>query len=192
MTKYILHGGYPNTKNDLNAGFYREISQYVPENGNILLVYFARDDEDYERLFKQDSEKIIKQARGKKLNIKIATKENFFKELDWANSIYMRGGDYTQKLINTLKEYPDFENKIKDKVVAGSSSGAYAVSTYYYSNSSGAIKEGLDLIPLRVICHYKSKIHENIGEDPVELMKDYPKDLELAVLKDFEWKTYEF
>jgi peptidase E len=191
MTKYILHGGYTSTENDLNAGFYREISKHVPENGNILLVYFSRDDENYDEVFKQDSEKIVAQAEGKKLNLKMASKENFENELDWTDSIYMRGGD-TQKLIDTLKKYPEFGNKIRNKIVSGSSAGAYAVSTYYYSNSNGQIQKGLGIVPLRVICHYKSEIHENVGGDPVELMEDYPEDLELVVLKDFEWKIYEF
>ena len=170
-TRFVLHGGYTSTENELNAGFYKEMSRYVGDGGNILLVYFSRDDEDYNKVFKQDSEKINQQAEGKKLNIKMATKYRFLEEIDWADVVYMRGGD-TQKLIDTLTKYPELENRIKGKVVVGSSAGAYAISTYYYSNSSGKIQKGLGFTPLRVVCHYESDIHENIGEDPVKLMEE--------------------
>lgn len=187
-TTFVLHGGYTSAKNELNAGFYKEMSRYVPGGGNILLIYFSRDDEDYDRVFEQDRSRIVEQAGGKKLTIVRATKGNFVEEVEAADALYMRGGD-TDKLLNVLKKHPDFGEAIKGKVIAGSSAGAYVLAKYYHSVSKGGVHEGLGLLPVRVVCHYESAGFEKV-DDPLALMGKYPKDLELVVLKDHEWKTF--
>lgn len=187
-TKFILHGGFTSAKNDLNAGFYKEMSRYVSDGANILLIYFSRDDEDYDRVFEQDSSRIVEQAGGKKLAIMRASKDNFMEEVEKADVLYMRGGK-TEKLLNVLKQHPDFGQAIVGKVVAGSSAGAYILAKYYHSVSRGGVHEGLGLLPVRVVCHYKSSRFEKI-DDPIVLMERYPSDLELVVLKDYEWKVF--
>lgn len=145
-------------------------------------------------MFEQDKSRIIENADNKKLNIVTATEDDFMNQIEKADSIYIRGGE-TDKLINTLKQYPDFKEVIKNKIISGSSAGAYVLSTYYASASKGGIHKGLGILPLRVICHYQSEIHKidesKKHEDPVALIEEYPKDLELIVLKDYEWKSFE-
>lgn len=186
MTKYILHGGFTRSDNELNRTFYAEMVRDVPEGGNVLLIYFASDDADVPQKSKEDSESLIKQAEGKNITITIASKENLIEEIKAAHSIYLRGGD-TDKLLEILKQYPNLSSLFEGKTVAGSSAGAYVLSTLYYSNLVGTIEEGLGVLPIRTVCHYNSERFPNLG-DAVELMKGKQEDLELVVLKDCEWQ----
>lgn len=187
MTKFVLHGGYTSTKNKLNAGFYKEISKYLRDGSSILLIYFSRKEDEADKLFEQDKSRILEQSEDKELKVLLATRDNFMEQLRNADAIYMRGGN-TDKLLSALKQYPDFEKTIEGKIVAGSSAGAYVLAKYYHSASKGGIHEGLGLLPIRVVCHYNSDGFEK-KDDPIALMKKYPDDLELVVLKDYEWRT---
>ncbi|MBI5732882.1 Type 1 glutamine amidotransferase-like domain-containing protein [Candidatus Jorgensenbacteria bacterium] len=188
MIRFILHGGYTIEKNEQNDAFYKELSKYVPDGGNILLVYFSRKDEEVNKFFEDDKNRILEQAKGKKLVLTPASEENFMEQVRHAHAVYFKGGS-TEKLFAVLKRYPDFTKSIAGKVIAGDSAGAYVLAKYYYSVSSGKIGEGLGLLPVRVICHYESPRFK-WKNDPVLLMKQYPDNLELIVFKDFEWRTF--
>lgn len=191
MTTFVLHGGFTSAKNDLNAGFYGEFSRYVPDGATILLIYFAREDSEVEarELFKEDREKILEQTKGKRFDFLLASQDEFLEQVKRADVIYMRGGD-TDKLLAALKQYPDLARAIQGKVVVGSSAGAYAISTYYYSGSKGGVYEGLGLLPIRVTCHYESKLMEREADrEGIATLEKYPHNLELVALRDYEWKT---
>lgn len=187
-TKFILHGGFTGTENELNRGFYEELSKDVSNGGTILLIYFSRKDAEVHICFEQDKKKILEQAGDKKLNMELANQKDFLNQVRSADAVYMRGGD-TDKLLARLKNFPDFDKAIKGKVVSGSSAGAQVLAKYYYSSSKGGVHEGLGILPVKVVCHYQSKEFEDRG-DPIEQLKEYPEDLELVVLKDCEWKTF--
>lgn len=182
MTKYILHCGYPNTDNELNRGFFNEISKGLPEEGSVLVIYFSRQDNEYEKLLEQDKQNILNNANGKKLEIILASKDDFINQIKESNAIYIRGGD-TEQLLATLKVYPDFIEAIKNKVVAGSSAGAYVLAKYYYTHSKDMVREGLNILPIRLICHY------NNSKELIDGFNQYSKEFELIILKDYEYKV---
>lgn len=185
MTKFILHGGFSRTLNEQNRKFREEVVKDVPENGQLLIVYFSRPDDEYPKLASQDVPAFKEAAGGKKINIVIAGKDNFIEELKSSQAIFMRGGR-TELLADELKKHPELKDLIKGKTIAGSSAGAYVLSRYYHSASRGGIHEGLGILPLRMICHYQSDTFK-FNDDPVSLMEKYPKDLPLIILKDFEY-----
>jgi len=158
------------------------------ENGTILLCYFASGEEDIATRYEGHKNQILEQAGGKKLNFLRATEENFIAQIKNADVLYMNGGT-NHRLRETLEKYPDFLEVIKGKTVVGSSAGANVLSTYYFSNSRDGIFEGLGVLPIRLVCHYGSDKFP-IKNDPLGLMKKYPENLELVVLKDFEWKVF--
>lgn len=189
-TKFILHGGYTRYDNELNQSFLNEVVKDVPENGKVLIVLFATDDGKVEEYFANFKEKFSEHTQGRKLDYVKATKKGFLEQVKSADAIYIQGGD-TDKLIRTLKEYPEFAGNIKDKTVAGSSAGAYVLSAYYYTNSQNKVLEGLGILPIRTVCHYQSKIHPAPeGIDPVSDLNKFGNNLELVLLKDFEWKLF--
>jgi peptidase E len=188
MTKYILHGGYTKLENDSNRAFFREIVKDLLDTATILLVYFAREDVEIPKLFERDKKSFL--GTGKKdLNFLVASSEDFIQQIQNADAVYLSGGE-TEKLLNTLKQFPAFAKAVTGKVVAGSSAGAYALARYYYSNSRNTVSEGLGILPVKVVCHFKSKIHDVPATDPVELMEKYSENLELVVLADCESRLF--
>ncbi|MEX0918144.1 MAG: Type 1 glutamine amidotransferase-like domain-containing protein [Candidatus Paceibacterota bacterium] len=189
-TKYILHGGYTRYDNELNRSFFQELTKDVPNGGTVLIVLFATEEEKMEEYFGNFREKFDEHAGGKNIHYVQATKKDFLKQIKSADAIYIQGGD-TEKLKRTLNEYSEFAYLIQGKTVAGSSAGAYVLSTYYYTNSQNKVLEGLGILPVRTVCHYQSEIHPAPdGVDPILDLNQFDKSLELVVLKDFEWRVF--
>jgi len=155
-TKFILHGGYTREQNELNEGFFKELTRSVPDGGTILLVYFASGG-DIDK-FEDDKKRISNFVGNKVVTFVKATENDFISQVKNADVIYLRGGN-TQTLKNQLSTYPELHKSILGKTVAGSSAGAYVLSKYYYSNSRDEVLEGFGFLPIRVVCHYQSKIH---------------------------------
>jgi peptidase E len=188
MTKYVLHGGFTRENNEWNRTFYEEMARDVPDGGTVLLVYFASPEDDNSGRAKEDSAAFEAQSHGKKFNFLVATEKDFLVQIKRANAVYFRGGS-TEKLIKTLQAYPNLKSLLKDKTVAGSSAGAYMLSTYYASHSGTESREGLHILPLRLICHSESTELPPTSASVSALMAR-AQDLELVVLKDFEWKVF--
>jgi len=191
MTKFILHGGYTSTNNELNRTFYEEIIRDVRDGGTVLLCYFASPDEDNSKRFKEDSEKLNEQSHGKNFTFLLANENDFMKQLKKADALYIRGGS-TPKLLGILEKYDKLKDSLDGKTVAGSSAGAYAIgrySAFHDDESGGQIREGLGLLPLRVVCHYESA---DLPPNPQALaaLESMAQDLELVFLRDFEWKVF--
>jgi peptidase E len=189
MATYILHGGFTKVRNELNASFYKEIVRLTPAGGTILFICFARGDAEYKKACVELTDRIAEYKGEKKLTTVCANHDNFTEQVRNADVLYIDGGD-TNEIITILKKYPEITNSdtLANKTIVGSSAGAYVLAKYYYSASSGGIHEGLGILPIRIICHYKSHEFE-AKEDPLALMSRCPDNLELVVLKDYEWKV---
>ena len=183
MTKFILHGGSTSTPNELNGKFFSEITKDVPEGGRVLIVYFSRKEEDYDKLFEQDKSNFLNNTGGKKLKLIIASKEQFVSQIKEVDAVYMRGGD-TSKLLKVLKQNPSFEKVIRNKTVAGSSAGAYVLSRYFFSRDTNNVHEGLGVLPIKIACHYEDQ------QVTLNKLKEYGDNLEIILLKDYEFKIF--
>lgn len=189
MTKYILHGGFTRVENESNKAFFEEFVKDIPDNGKVLLVYFAsRTEEDLQASFEWHVKILKERFSNKNLNFIIATKENFSAELKQADAIFFNGGS-TNKLLKVLKTYPDLRPLVKNKTVAGSSAGAYILAILGASHSEEVVREGLGFVPVRAICHFESpQLPPSMAS--VEILKNTRQDLELVYLKDYEWKVF--
>jgi len=108
MTKYVLHGGYTSTVNELNRTYYEEIARDVPDQGTILLCYFASKDKDNSGRFNEDSERIKKWSHGKHFTFLLADEKDFIEQLKQSDALYLRGGS-TPKLLGALNKYDDLK-----------------------------------------------------------------------------------
>lgn len=163
----------------------------APNGGTILGVYFASRDEAVAEKFTEDSERMRAYTGSKNIHIELATKENFAEQVQKADVVYIRGGD-TQKLHQTLLQYPDLQKMFAGKTISASSAGAYVVSRFYFSNSRNDVFEGLGFVPARFVGHFESETHhDSSAVDPLGAMEAYDNDLELIVLKDHEWVVRE-
>ena len=186
-TKYILHGGFTRVNNDLNRTFFGEITRDVPDGGTVLLVYFASEQNDDHEKEKEDEAKLKEQSRGKNLKFLVAIQEDFLRQLAQADAVYIRGGS-TEKLLDTLRTYHDLKSSVEGKTIAGSSAGAYAIARFGAAHRSEDVREGLGLLPLRVVCHYESADYPP-NPRSLEKLKGTATELDLLLLRDYEWKV---
>ncbi len=185
--KYIFHGGGARIESDSNTDFYRELVKDVPEDGTVLFVYFASRGDDYNERLMHDREQCIKVSEGKNLSFLVATEEVFIEQVAKADAIYLRGGS-TQKLLDSLKGYPNLRKHFEGKIVAGSSAGAYVLSTFYSSHYEDVASEGLAIVPVGVVTHFQSeKMPPKAGA--VEALKNTAQDLRLIILREGEWEV---
>lgn len=191
MTKYILHGGFTHIDNELNRAFYEEFARDIPNQGTILLCYFASKDEDNARRYAEDIEKIEQRANGKIFKFLMANEKDFIEQLNQSGALYLRGGS-TPKLLSILNKFSNLKERLDGKTVAGSSAGAYAIgkySAFHDDDSGGEIREGLGLLPLRVVCHYESKeLPPNPGA--LKILMNTHQEFDIVFLRDFEWKVF--
>lgn len=187
MIKYILHGGFERRDNELNNSFYRELVKDLPEHATLLMVYFASEYEGIREVFMEQTNR-IHEITGKDLKYVLATEEDFLNQVEAADAIHFRGG-HTPKLLATLSQYPDIKSYLLNKTISGSSAGAYALATYGPGHSKKGIREGLGIVPVRVVCHYESTEMPPNPESYAELVELAPG-LELVQLRDCEWRVF--
>jgi len=181
LTKYILHGGYANRANEDNNKFFKEILSLDKKELNISIVLFAKEENEYNLKAEVIKNQFNINKSDKILNFTIAEEKNFVEQIKEADIIYIHG-DETLKLLDTLRQYKDFSEAIKDKVVAGESAGVYVLSSWFYSRSRDKCFPGLGIVPVKTICHY---VEKNKGK-----LNGCPPDLEELILPDYKFKVF--
>jgi peptidase E len=189
MTTYILHGGFEKLECESNDAFYRRVVELVPDGGTVLLVFFASQDEEHEKRFKEYEERLMSRMGGKRLTLVLATKEHFMEQVKDADAVIMRGGS-TDRLMSVLATYSNLKEAFEGKLVTGSSAGAYALSAFNYDKSSKVVRTGLGIVPVKTICHYQSGTVEDPGVEAEPIMRQAYPDIPLLILKDAEWKEF--
>lgn len=188
MTKYILVGGYPKRAQDGGKALAEEMVKGFTEPVRFLVCYFARPEDQWEANFTDDKEFFAKELPGTSIEFKIATVKDFIEQLQWANVLYIRGGSM-EPLYERLGKNPGWEKNLDGKTVAGSSAGAHALTKYNHKLDTPEIGEGLGLLPVKVLVHYRSDYNApNIDWDAAyEQLKVYKEDLPLYTLAEGEF-----
>lgn len=181
--KFILHGGFnPEKTGEDSHAFYEEILKDTSDNVAILLVPFAKDADRVAYGTDKVSKEFQKVAGAKNLSIMVATQEGFIDEVKRSDVIYFHGG-VSVRLLDILKQYVDLESVLKGKVVAGDSAGANVWCKFFYSPHADGVFEGLGLLPVKIIPHYKEEYAGKLdGTDP---------SLETVLLPEYEFKVFE-
>jgi peptidase E len=179
-TKYILHGGFAPHQKQEDDPFFREILKDAPETTKILLVYFAKEADRIPKNKEEDVDQFNKNRNQKKLSFDVASEESFLKQIEWADIVYLRGGD-TIKLLEVLKKFSDLKGAFRGKIIAGDSAGANALSKVCYSKKADQVCHGLGILPIGIICHYSEKLKDKL--------KDYNSNLEILFLSEYEFKV---
>lgn len=181
-TKYILHGGFEKGKLDEdNNSFYSEIIKDTPQSIKMLLVPFAKDEDRVVPSNERVMREFNNVKEGKEIVFETARKESFLEQLSLCDVIYFHGGT-TLKLLNTLKEFPDFKSIMEGKIIAGESAGSNVLCAYFYSKSADIVGQGLGFLPVKIIPHYKSEYKDKfIGVGG---------ELEELFLHEYEYKVF--
>jgi hypothetical protein len=181
MIRFVLHGGDTSEKNCDNNSFFKEMTLGKKGKVQVLLNYFARPDWEIIELSKQDIKRFKLESVNKNLEFDVAKNNEFSKQLEWADVMYMRGG-VTSLLTKKLSRTPNLENLFDGKTIGGSSAGVYALVKYYFCNDEKKIGKGLGILNIKAYCHYGQKDRE-----VVEKLASYKEKLPLLVLPNHKW-----
>ncbi len=186
MTKFILVGGYPRKALDAGKAFAEELVKGFGESVKVLECLFARPRDDWEEAFAEDKEFFTTILPNNTLEFQIALPEKFREQVKWADAVYIRGGASESILLELQNQSEGWVEELSGKTLAGSSAGAHAISKYYYGLDDLKIGEGLGLLPLKVIVHYRSDYNApNIDWDKAEQeLKNHKEDLEVIKLPE--------
>lgn len=187
MTKYILHGGNTRDKTEDNKEFFVELTNGLLDNATILCIYFSRPKELWPELFEQDKINFSSASPQKVFKFMLAddSTPTFVEQLKKAAVVHLRGGE-TDKLKETLSKVKNLNKLLKNKVVSGSSAGAYVLSRYYYTNSKDEIREGLGILPIKTFCHYTEE-----KSDKLKLLKEHGEDLKTYAIPEEKFFVFE-
>ena len=181
-TKFILHGGFNSqNKEENNSDFYKEILKDAPENALILLVPFAKEED---RIYLATQKVTLELNRNKwqeNIMVEIANEKEFLKQLQLVNIIYFHGG-VSLKLLHTLKKYPALGEMLEGKTIAGESAGANVLGKFFYSPHADNVFEGLGILPIKIIPHYK--------EEYVGKLDEVGLGLKTILLPEYTFKIY--
>src|SRR3989344_3241150 len=151
MIKFILQGG-GSLLGKKKKIFFDEISYDLDgKKKNILIVPFARYENDWPGVFKKYSKRYGRLKIYKKFILALPEIQEFKKQIKVSDIILIAGGG-EESLIKYLSDIrlEDLDNK----VIVGTSAGANIFSTYYYSNNRKKVDKGLGLLPIKTVCHY--------------------------------------
>ncbi|TSC70427.1 MAG: hypothetical protein CEO12_361 [Parcubacteria group bacterium Gr01-1014_46] len=163
-TKFILHGGFtPGNQNENNSDFYKEILKDAHEGTKVLIVPFAKDVERIPLTTERVKNEFNKNKQQEKLEFEVANEEFFIKQVNSADVIYFQGGT-SLKLLDVLKKFPELKDSLTGKIIAGESAGANVLGEFFFSPSANKVFEGLGILPIKIIPHYKEEYKHKLDE----------------------------
>lgn len=189
MTTFILIGGDIKKAPDGGKSFCEEIKKHA--NGTqikILDCLFARPQDIWEEKSNNDIEFFSNHLEN--FDLVLAKPENFIEQLKVSNVIFFQGG-FPQDLISTLNITGDWLKEIETKIVVGSSAGADIFCKYYGVGKTMNIREGLGILPIKFIPHWKSDYGQGLNIDWDTLLSNlqsYNEGLEVITLQEGEFK----
>lgn len=190
MTKFVLLGGYAHKAPDEGRSFYQELVKGIKKPIKVLMCYFARERGDWDRKFKEDVSVFSSHLPTIKIDFFLASSEEFLQQIADADIIYIKGGEM-EPLFSTLKQIPRWETALCGKVVAGSSAGAYLLSSYYYDMHDAKIHEGVGLVPIKSIVHFESDYYGYTNwQNALENVKAFHPELETVALREGEFRVF--
>jgi len=172
MTKYILNSG--GTRNNLKktALFFNEIIKGLGEDPRILSCSFAEKREYWEEKF-EEYKTLFTSLIDKNIKPKfeMAIPDRFVEQIKNNDVITLSGGD-DHLLLYWLRQY-NLSEIWKDKIVATSSAGSNALAKHFWTCDWRQCMDGLNILPIKFIPHYKSRFGSSDPRGPIDWKKAY-------------------
>ena len=171
MTKYILQSGSLGNARDKGKAFYNEVIEGLGKNPRILYCLFALPRERWDKFF------VYKEGfRGQisddiKPDFELAMPETFEEQIKNCDVVMIQGGD-DHLLQYWLRQFdiPKIWN-LEGEVIVGSSAGSDALSNSFWTADWKKCMDGLGIVPVKFIPHYKS----SYGTDDPRGLIDWDK-----------------
>ncbi|NCU38165.1 hypothetical protein EOL96_03880 [Candidatus Saccharibacteria bacterium] len=197
MTKYVVQSGGIKNHPDLKKNFHRELVKGLGVTPSFLLCNFAQGREYWESKFQGYSDSIREDIpKNIKPTFTLAMPGEFIKQCEQADVIYFHGGD--DYLLQCWMRQFDIPNLFDNKVIATNSAGSNMISTHYWTCDWRQCNDGLGILPIKFVPHYKSSFGANDPRGPIdwdnvkhELSKYGDVNLPIYALKEGEFKIFE-
>jgi hypothetical protein len=195
MTKFILSGGYYYKAPDQGNSFCEAIIKDLPPGSiKILDCIFGRPVEARSKRFLDDQ--LFFSHHVPSAQLQLALESDFVEQITESDVVFFQGGR-PEDIMNILNTLPGWKEALRDKTVVGSSGGASMLTQYFgvgkSTSGSPRLGEGLGLLPIKFIPHWKSDHAVDFKADwegLYEKLSRYKEHLEIVMLADGEFKVF--
>ncbi len=197
MVKYILNSGGTRNYPDRAKKFFTEIVTGLGDKPRILICCFAQPREDWEQKFVQDKNTLFNLfPEGIQPVLEMAFPSTFEGQIENSDAVYIHGGD-DHLLQYWLRQFDT--PKIWDgKVVATNSASSNALSKHFWTCDWRQNMDGLGILPIKFLAHYKSAYGKDDSRGPVDWENGYKeleeygdKSLPIHALEEGEYIVFE-
>jgi len=172
MTKYVLNSGGIGNNLELGKKFFTEVFRGMGDKPKLLICCFAQPRENWESKFDEDKKGIIDLVpEGVSPILELAFPETFGEQIKNTDAIYIHGGD--DHLIMYWFEKFKIPNLWRDKVIATNSASSNVLSRYFWTCDWRQLMEGMGILPIKFLAHYKSSYGDNDPRGAINWEKAY-------------------
>lgn len=172
MTRYVLNSGGIKRQPNLKKQFHQEIIKSLSDTPKILICSFAQPREDWESKFGGYSSSIAEDmSENIRLEFALAMPDTFAEQSKWADILYFNGGD--DHLLQFWMKQFDLPTLFKNKVVATNSASSDMLATHYWTCDWRQCADGLSVLPIKLIPHFKSELMDADPRGPINWKKAY-------------------
>lgn len=167
MTKYVLNSGGWRNYPDRAKEFFAEVFKDTSKKPKVLVCLFAVAREDWDPRFASSVERIQSVApKGIAPTFELAYPATFAEQAQAADVIYISGGD-DHLLQHWLKQF-ELPKIFGGKTVATSSASSHALSTHFWTCDWRMCLDGLGILPIKLLAHYKSSYGSTDQRGPID------------------------
>lgn len=197
MTKYVVNSGNVKGDSEKAKKFFAEIVKDLDLYPKILLCFFATSREVWEEKFAEDL-KILPEffENGIIPSFELAFPETFEKQINESDAVYIHGGD--DHLVQYWLKQFDAPKIWEGKVVATSSASSHAISKEFWTCDWRKCMNGLGILPIKFLAHFKSEYGANDPRGPIDWDKAYQelknygdRNLPIYALEEGNYKIFE-
>lgn len=190
-TTFILHGGNISTKSPNNDNFFKEFTSHVEASAvKILMCYWARSEDKWNKLFERDTALILAQTK-KEVTFKIAHEVSDVTDVNSDYDVLFVAGGDGYRIEPYYSKLKGLKGRLNNKVYIGSSMGAFLVASNYVlsfeSQDSDNVHKGIGILPVNVLCHWNI---EKKKDRKIELLSKDSPELPILTLDEGQYAKF--
>ncbi len=194
MTKVILIWWHIRKAQDGGKLFCNELIRGIDKKPiKILDCMFASPMDSWEEDIKKSHNFFSKYIKN--FDLILAHPSKFTEQVKNSDIIILRWG-YVSLLLDLLNKDISWIKELNGKVLVGTSAGADLIAKHYYVLKTLRTGDGLGLLPIKFIPHWKAKLFDGIEQNidfdkALKDLKEYKEDLPIITLKEWEFMVFE-
>lgn len=166
-TKYILQSGGVRNYPDKKMIWHHEIVSGLTGKINVLVCLFAQPREVWEEKYPEYSQSFAADMPADITpNFKMAIPDTFAEDCKWADIIYCMGGD--DALAKNWFQQHKLTEIWDGKIVSVNSATSDALVEHYFTCDWRNCGDGLGIIPIKFLPHFKSNYGSEDPRGPVD------------------------